>query len=335
MGNKVYANGREIACKAGSGKVIAAFPDVCFTPPDKVPPTPPGVPIPYPLFSKNADTTKGTKKVTIGGKEVMKRDDSNFKTCNGDEAGSTAKKGIINGKLTGKVYFTSWSMNVKVEGKNVVRHLDLTTSNHSSPNANAAVPWAHVATQSVNGNSCKAIVAEIHPYDKADCPSGSQSHHIIDNACFVMPGARSMALKNIESSASGQAKRNIFQPGSGHPGEKYNQNKAPCICLEGEAKIDGTEHNIAHGHTSRAAKKKCSADGKSKFKDLKSDGAKSIKKAKGLESWEEECIKLVIDSHFKDFKDDTELPAPGQSCSASHFSNGKGKDCQASELIDI
>ena len=33
MGCDVYANGDEIACKAGSGKVIAGFPDVCLTPP--------------------------------------------------------------------------------------------------------------------------------------------------------------------------------------------------------------------------------------------------------------------------------------------------------------
>lgn len=33
MGCEVYANGDEIACKAGDGKVIAAFPDVCLTPP--------------------------------------------------------------------------------------------------------------------------------------------------------------------------------------------------------------------------------------------------------------------------------------------------------------
>jgi hypothetical protein len=42
------------------------------------------------------------------------------------------KKGIVTSKITGKVYFTSWSPNVKVEGKNVVRHLDLTTHNHAS-----------------------------------------------------------------------------------------------------------------------------------------------------------------------------------------------------------
>lgn len=148
MGNEVFANGREIACKSGSGKVIAAFPDVCFTPPDKVPPTPPGVPIPYPLTSMASDTDKGTKKVMISNKEVMKRDSSNFKKCAGDDAAQTAKKGMISSKLTGKVFFNSWSMDVKIEGKNVVRHLDITTSNHSSPNANAAVPQIFQDTNS-------------------------------------------------------------------------------------------------------------------------------------------------------------------------------------------
>ena len=32
----------------------------------------------------------------------------------------------------GKVYFNAWSMDVKVEGENVVRHLDMTTHNHGS-----------------------------------------------------------------------------------------------------------------------------------------------------------------------------------------------------------
>jgi hypothetical protein len=35
----------------------------------------------------------------------------------------------------------------------------------------------------------------------------------------VMPGARNPPLYLIESAASGQAARNIFQPGSGHPGK--------------------------------------------------------------------------------------------------------------------
>ncbi len=130
MANNVFANGREISCKKADGKSIAAFPDVCFTPPDKVPPTPPGVPIPYPNTGFAKDTTKGSKKVKISGKEVMLQDQSYFKTSTGDEAGAAQKKGVLTSKTKGKVYFNSWSMDVKVEGYYVVRHLDLTTHNH-------------------------------------------------------------------------------------------------------------------------------------------------------------------------------------------------------------
>jgi hypothetical protein len=130
MSNEVYANGREVSCKAGSGKSICAFPDVCFTPPEN-PATPPGVPIPYPNTGLDSDATNGSKTVKISGQEVMLKNQSYFKRSTGDEAGCAAKKGVLTSVNMGKVYFTSWSMDVKVEGENVVRHLDLTTHNHN------------------------------------------------------------------------------------------------------------------------------------------------------------------------------------------------------------
>src|SRR5467141_3565358 len=75
MGCEVYANGMSIACKAADGKTIAAFPDVCFTPP-LTPATPPGVPIPYPNTAMASDTTDGSKTVLISGKEVMLKNKS-------------------------------------------------------------------------------------------------------------------------------------------------------------------------------------------------------------------------------------------------------------------
>jgi hypothetical protein len=131
MANEVYANTREVSCKAGSGKTVCAFPDVCFTPPEN-PATPPGVPLPYPNTGLDSDTTDGSKTVKISGKEVMLKNRSYFKRSSGDEAGCAAKKGILTSVNMGKVYFTSWSMDVKAEGENVVRHLDLTTHNHAS-----------------------------------------------------------------------------------------------------------------------------------------------------------------------------------------------------------
>ncbi|MET0091075.1 MAG: PAAR-like domain-containing protein [Candidatus Thiodiazotropha sp.] len=75
MANKVFANGREVSCKKANGKAICAFPDVCFTPP-QTPATPPGVPIPYPNTGMASDTTSGSKKVKISGKEVMLKNKS-------------------------------------------------------------------------------------------------------------------------------------------------------------------------------------------------------------------------------------------------------------------
>jgi hypothetical protein len=150
MANDVFANGREIACKAADGKSICAFPDVCFTPPE-CPATPPGVPIPYPNTAFAKDTSGGSKKVKISGKEVMLKNKSYFKKSVGDEAGCAAKKGVITSKITGKVYFTAWSMDVKFEGQNVVRHFDLTTHNHGNNPANTP-PWPYCDSMAVGKN---------------------------------------------------------------------------------------------------------------------------------------------------------------------------------------
>lgn len=154
MANKVFANGREVACKAGSGKTICAMPDVCMTPPEN-PATPPGVPIPYPNTGMDSDTTDGSKKVKISKKEVGLKNKSSFKKSMGDEAGAAAKKGVITSKNTGKVYFNMWSMDVKIEGKNAVRHLDLTTNNHASTPGDTP-PWPFAASMKVGtGDPCE------------------------------------------------------------------------------------------------------------------------------------------------------------------------------------
>jgi uncharacterized Zn-binding protein involved in type VI secretion len=141
MSNQVYANGREVSCKAADGKSIAAFPDVCFTPP-QTPATPPGVPIPYPNTGMASDTSDGSKTVQISGKEVMLKDSSAFQKSSGDEAGCAPKKNVITSKIQGKCYYTSWSMDVKIEGENAVRHLDMMTHNHASQ-VGATPPWPY------------------------------------------------------------------------------------------------------------------------------------------------------------------------------------------------
>ena len=164
MGQKVFANCNEVSAKSGDGKVIACFPDVCLSPPS--PPAGP-VPIPYPVSSFSSDTTDGSKSVKIHGKEIMLKDKSYFSKCTGDEAATKSLgMGVVSHNITGKVYFAAWSMDVKVEGLNVDRHLDLTTSNHMSPGSNTA-------TIQEMENADKPVKKECDPpcpYDRDKCP---------------------------------------------------------------------------------------------------------------------------------------------------------------------
>jgi hypothetical protein len=157
MANDVFANGREVSCKKADGKSTCSFPDVCMTPPEN-PATPPGVPIPYPNTAFASDTTDGSRSVQISGKEIMLKNKSYFKKSTGDEAGCAAKKGVVTSVNRGKVYFIAWSMDVKAEGENVVRHLDMTTHNHASPMANESIPWPYV--------DAAALADPLHPCNK-------------------------------------------------------------------------------------------------------------------------------------------------------------------------
>lgn len=134
MSKKVFANGSEIAGKASSVKVIAAFPDVC-----KSPPAPPSGPlmVPYANSSRAADLRAGSKSVKIGGQPIALQQQSFFKTAPlGNEAATGSfGGGLASAQTSGKTYFAMWSMDVRAESLCVCRHGDLTTSNHGS-NAN-------------------------------------------------------------------------------------------------------------------------------------------------------------------------------------------------------
>ncbi|MCC5810512.1 MAG: DUF4150 domain-containing protein [Ectothiorhodospiraceae bacterium] len=268
MGNDVFANGREISCKAADGKSIAAFPDVCMTPPEN-PATPPGVPVPYPNTGMAKDATGGSKNVRISGKEVMLKNKSYFKKSVGDEAGSAAKKGVVTSKNRGKVYFTAWSMDVKFEGENVVRHMDMTTHNHASVPGNT-IPWLYADSMdpSTIPDDCKknadnfnehcgdkvgsslsetnrAMCADedcakareciVTPYNLGCCPPGDGEptpHHIVPKSQFHTggKGATAILTKNVD----------------GEVVDKYNDRQAPCICT------DGTSHSVGtHGKIHR------------------------------------------------------------------------------------
>ena len=90
----------------------------------------------------------------------MLKDQSFYKTSPlGDEAATNGQgAGVMTHVITGKTYFIAWSMDVKFEGLNVDRHMDMTTSNHASPMANRVVP-------TVNG----AKMCQVE-YENQTCP---------------------------------------------------------------------------------------------------------------------------------------------------------------------
>ena len=269
MGNQVYANNFEVSCKAAAGKSICAFPDVCFTPP-LTPATPPGVPIPYPNTGMASDASDGSTSVKISNQEVMLKNKSYFKRSMGDEAGCAPKKGVVTSKNMGKVYFTMWSMDVKVEGENVVRMLDMTTHNHASMPGNSP-PWPYLdevaapgvtkacqndkdkekqACSDNTGNykssdeCCKdpkcqeARKCMLVPYGKSGSPNccqvpeKQQAHHLVEAHSFCPIGNRGGKMSEFPD---------------------YNLNKAPCVCATGPRsdKQHGSLHEI-QGQLERA-----------------------------------------------------------------------------------
>jgi Domain of unknown function (DUF4150)/GHH signature containing HNH/Endo VII superfamily nuclease toxin 2 len=270
MSNEVYANMMEVSCKAASGKAICAFPDVCFTPP-QTPATPPGVPIPYPNTGLASDATDGSSTVKISGQEVMLKNKSYFKKSTGDEAGCAPKKGLINSKNMGKVYFNMWSMDVKVEGENVVRNLDLTTHNHGSPaNESIPLPYTDAIAMSKKGHPCKGMADQIKadcadeldygkacckarkcllaPYDPNTCCNGSDGNQMTPH--HLLPSKEFVAWKD----------RNSLDPKT-----NYDSKKAPCVCVEGPSHSRRTEHGQV-GCNYTAEKKKWFANKANKKK---------------------------------------------------------------------
>ena len=252
MSNQVYANNMEVSCKQAAGKSICAFPDVCMTPP-MTPATPPGVPIPYPNTGMASDCTDGSSSVKISGDEILLKNKSYFKKSMGDEAGAAPMKGVVTHKNTGKVYFNAWSMDVKVEGENVVRSLDITTHNHGSVPGNSPT-WPYLddmsGPQKIQACGDEMIAVEkacpdckTNDHAKEDCPTvysntSKNSGYANDDCvkakrCMLVPYSKQDNQKG--GCCPGQTAHHIVPkhhfPAADFP--DYDQKDAPCVCAEG------------------------------------------------------------------------------------------------------
>ncbi|MCP4325610.1 MAG: DUF4150 domain-containing protein, partial [Alteromonadales bacterium] len=116
----VFLNCRSIIHK-GSGDKALGGPDICKTQIGNA-----VVPIPYPNSSKSADLKAGSKSVKINNQSAALKT-STFSCSTGDQAGKLG--GLISGTTKSETAFISYSFDMKIEGKNVVRHADMTTHN--------------------------------------------------------------------------------------------------------------------------------------------------------------------------------------------------------------
>ncbi len=323
MGNKVFANGREISCKAAAGKTICAMPDVCFTPPEN-PATPPGVPVPYPNTGMASDTTGGSKNVKISNKEVGLKNKSCFKKSTGDEAGSAAKKGVITSKNTGKVFFESWSMDVKIEGQNAVRHLDLTTNNHASTPGDTP-PWPYADSVTLSSDhpcknekkkeeeacgkdstppkpctqKCKAARrCHLTPYggkSSPNCCDPEVAHHIVPLS--LLQADRPKTASNVSGLRKSGPKA-------------YTENNALCVCTSGKRDKDGNKiktpigsHKKMHDKTKAKLQAILMAGKELTLEDSIKSSAKAhsetFRKSDGSPQCRQNCIESQLKNQFK------------------------------------
>ena len=337
MANQVYANMMEVSCKAADGKSICAFPDACMTPPP-----PPGVPIPYPNTGLAADCTDGSRTVQISGQEVMLKNKSYFKKSSGDEAGCAPAKGVVTHTISGKVYFNSWSMDVCVEGENVVRHLDLTTHNHnpppgntptwpyidaaafadtgdckdvgkaleekcpSPPNARGRSKWIKAMCDDTDSGCRDAMACVLTPYSpRTKHKDGSVTQ---GNCC---PGKTPHHLVEVHCFAPIGQREEVMSEFKNAAGKGYSLNKAPCLCVEGPR--DDKEHGECHAvqqqieaafNDSPTAPKTPMSDGVSNWKYGEARDAGVMAQSISKPACDPACTKAQLDAyHNKQTKD--------------------------------
>jgi len=249
VSNNVFANGNAIACKAGDDKVIASMPDVCLSPPS--PPAGP-LPVPYPNTSFSKDMKEGSKTVEINGQEVMLKDKSYYKTSPlGDEAATNSFGGsVVTHTITGKTYFSAWSMDVKFEGENVDRHLDLTTSNHNPyPGSTAPTPAQEEALKRLaatpdqcpccgkTGGQCPAALSK-------DFPNGKKREAMTHNEFFRLDETEADGVTPTRTAAARRAEMASLPCTGGacpNAGKAERKSDAPCDVYRVTTEDEATE----------------------------------------------------------------------------------------------
>lgn len=161
--SKVYINGRSVLHKGDGQTQTCPAPDVCKTPSPGGP-----VPVPYVNVAQDSNLEQGTKSVQIDGNPVA-LSSSKLSTSSGNEGG-TAGGGLISSKVKGTVTWASSSIDVKIEGKGVVRFLDVCIHNGNSGNTGG---------NPVLGNAATGMPSESLTYGADEkCPICGKLHEL-------------------------------------------------------------------------------------------------------------------------------------------------------------
>jgi len=162
----VIVNFMTVVHKASNG-INFIFPDTCKTP------TPAGpIPIPYPNIAMSTDAANGSSSVKMDGNPIMIKS-SYYSMSTGDEAG--AAMGVVSNKIKGKAYPKMYSFDVKVDGENVFRLLDIMLQNGSSPTNTPPAPNLQPPNVAMAmGQDPDKFKIKKLSWDKADCCCGDE-----------------------------------------------------------------------------------------------------------------------------------------------------------------
>jgi hypothetical protein len=307
-----------------------------------------------------SDMTDGSKTVKVSGKEIMLKDKSYFKKSTGDEAATKSLgMGVVTHQIQGKVYFTSWSMDVKFEGENVVRHLDLTTHNHAS-DPGQTPPWPHMDKQAIGpGGKCEKENEEIKKHCnpekewKKNCPTppvypaSKPEYEAFAKKCEENPciNARKCMLVPYDKPGKGECcpgqtgdhlvdAASFLVPKSGVPRnsreridgwKNYDVNEAPCVCAEGPNQTTATHGQL---HTRRGVV----ALGKGTWsrQEAAKVGAKALVKTFPSAGCSEACTEAQLNNYHDQAKSsDPEEPIKANSSMTS------SEDARAAARVDM
>jgi hypothetical protein len=266
----------------------------------------------------------------------MLKNKSYFKKSMGDEAGCAPKKGVVTSKNMGKVYFNAWSMDVKIEGENVVRNLDITTHNHSSlPGNSPTWPYLDEAAFAPDSDhpcakTAKKVEAKCNKHlEKTKGGAVKRSESIAKMCADDKKGGCKDAMKCVltpkspsnccpDDSGKSPTPHHIVPASQFHEmgdqasplhvdadGEdKYSYSKAPCICVDGESHSVGT-HGKIHSATNsktRAAvgvppNKQIPEDKRWPLGDAEKAGSEAVSEETGCDA---ACIEAQVRSGHKE-----------------------------------